>query len=127
MRVFCSITLTELDCGETSHQNKINQLLSTFTNLSTEDLINNKYLEKIVIELHVTEHIASSVCFKLDPNWLLGQSLLGEVEAQALIWVVGLSQRDHVLDAEEQSNHRDKGGGGGGGVMVWRQYRGCPL
>ena len=39
----------------------------------------------------------------------MGQSLLGEVDAQTLIWVVGVSQRDRVLDPEEQSNW-DRGG-----------------
>lgn len=56
--------------------------------------------------------IASSICFKLDIHWLTGWGSLGEVEAKknkTLVWVVGVSQRDHVLDPEEQSN-RDKGG-----------------
>lgn len=53
--------------------------------------------------------MASSVCFKLDVYWLMGQGLLGEVDAQTLVWDVGVSQRDHVLDPEEQSNE-GKGG-----------------
>lgn len=37
----------------------------------TQVLNKSEYLEKIVIELHVTEHIASSVCFKVDAHWLV--------------------------------------------------------
>lgn len=32
----------------------------------------------------------------------MGQGLTWEVGAQTPVWVVGVSQRDHVLDPEEQ-------------------------
>lgn len=48
----------------------------------------------------------------MDVHWLMGQDLSGEVDAQTLVWVVGVSQRDHLLDPEEQSNQGEGGGCG---------------
>lgn len=71
----------------------------TFINLPTEDLNKNTYLENIIInKLHVRGHTAPSVFFKLHVHWLMGQGVLGEVDAQTLVWVVGVLQRDHVLE-----------------------------
>lgn len=56
----------------------------------------------LVLNCNVREHIAPSVCFTLDVHWLVGQDLFGEVDAQTLVWIVRVSQRDHVLDPEEQ-------------------------
>lgn len=56
--------------------------------------------------------MASSICFKLDIHWLTVRVRWGKEKKKknkTLVWVVGVSQRDHVLDPEEQSN-RDKGG-----------------
>lgn len=60
--------------------------------------------KRLLLNYNVREHIASSVCFKLHVHWLMGQGfVVGEVEVQTPVWIVGVSQRDHVLDPEEQS------------------------
>lgn len=46
----------------------------------------------------------------------MGQSLSAEVDARTLIWVAGVSQRDHALEPEKQSD-QDMGGGTVGTIL----------
>lgn len=96
------------------HSKPLKPQLWVFTsiNLPKGYLNKNKYLEKRLLINHTWDQWPHLFALNwTSTGWRLGfvGGSRSKKKNKTPVWVVGVSQRDHVLDPEEQSN-RDKGG-----------------